>query len=203
MNSEGIQLYIYMYPLSPKLSSHPGCHITLSTLPVLHSRSLLVLHFKYSSVYMSIPNSLTVPSRYTSHTHLCNRKFLLYFYFVSKFICIISFLDSTYNGCQMIFLFCLTYFTQLFFFFNSSVGFPGGSVIKNPPANTGDAGSIPGSGRSLGERNGNPPQCSCLGNPMNRGAWWVTVRGIARFRHDLATKQQQLLKSIICYRYTL
>jgi len=50
---------------------------------------------------------------------------------------------------------------------------PGGSVVKNPPANagdTGDAGSIPGSGRSPGEGNGNPRQYSCLGNLMDRGA---------------------------------
>ena len=46
----------------------------------------------------------------------------------------------------MIFLLCLTYFSQLFFFFYSIMGFPGGSVIKNPPANAGDAGVIPGSG---------------------------------------------------------
>ena len=52
-------------------------------------------------------------------------------------------------------------------------GFPGGSVIKNPPANaeaTVDAGSISGSGRSPRGGNGNPPQYSCLGNPMDRGA---------------------------------
>ena len=48
------------------------------------------------------------------------------------------------------------------------MGFPGGSVAKNPPANAGDVGSIPGSGRSLGEENGNPLQYSCLGNPMKR-----------------------------------
>ena len=44
-------------------------------------------------------------------------------------------------------------------------------MIKNPPANAGDMGSIPGSGRSHGEGNGNPRQYSCLGNPMDRGAW--------------------------------
>ena len=53
-------------------------------------------------------------------------------------------------------------------------GFPGGSVVKNPPASLGDAGSIPRSERSLGEGNSNPFQLSCLGNPMDRGAWWVT-----------------------------
>ena len=50
------------------------------------------------------------------------------------------------------------------------LGFPGGSVVKNPPANAGDAGSIPGSGRSPGEGNGNPLQSSCQENPMDRVA---------------------------------
>ena len=58
-----------------------------------------------------------------------------------------------------------------------SGAFPGGSVIKNPPANAGDADSIPGLGRSPGEGNGNPLQYSCLGNHMDRGAWQVTVHG--------------------------
>ena len=49
------------------------------------------------------------------------------------------------------------------------MGFPGGLVIKNPPANAGDLGLIPGSGRSSGEQTGNPVQYSCLGNPMDRG----------------------------------
>ena len=51
------------------------------------------------------------------------------------------------------------------------MGFPGGSVIKNPPANAGDAVSVPGLGRSPREGNGNPAQYTCLGNPMDRGAW--------------------------------
>ena len=55
------------------------------------------------------------------------------------------------------------------------VGFPGGSVVKNPPANTGDAVSIPGSGKSSGGGNGNPLQYSCLGHPMDGGAWQATV----------------------------
>ena len=53
-------------------------------------------------------------------------------------------------------------------------------VVKNPPANAGDIGSIPGLGSSLGEENGNPLQYSCLENPMDRGAWWATVRGCAQ-----------------------
>ena len=53
------------------------------------------------------------------------------------------------------------------------MGFPGGSVVKNPPANAGDAAFIPGLGRSPGEGNGNPLQYSYLGNPMERGALWA------------------------------
>ena len=56
--------------------------------------------------------------------------------------------------------------------------FPGGSVVKNPPADGGDSGSIPGLGRFPGEGNGNPLQYSCLGNPMGRGAWQATVYGV-------------------------
>ena len=51
-------------------------------------------------------------------------------------------------------------------------------MVKNPTANAGDIGSIPGSGRSPGERNGNPLQYSCLGNAINRGAWWAMVQGV-------------------------
>ena len=60
------------------------------------------------------------------------------------------------------------------------IGFPRGSVVKNPPINAEDTGSIPGLGRSPGEGNGNPLQYSCLENPMNRGAWWATVHGVAK-----------------------
>ena len=57
-----------------------------------------------------------------------------------------------------------------------------GLVVKNPPANVGDArdpGSIPGLGRSSGEGNGNPLQHSCLGNPVDRGIWWAMVHAEA------------------------
>ena len=58
--------------------------------------------------------------------------------------------------------------------------FPGGSVVKNPPANAGEVGSIPGSGKSSGGRNGNPLQYSCLENPMDRGAWLSVSTGSQR-----------------------
>ena len=68
-----------------------------------------------------------------------------------------------------------------------SVGFPGGTVVKNLPANSGDSrdiGSIPGLGRSPG---GNPLQESCLENSMNRGAWQATVHGVAKSQTQLST----------------
>ena len=67
------------------------------------------------------------------------------------------------------------------------VYFPGGSGVKNPPANAGDAGLIPGSRRSPGEGNGSPLQYSCLENSMDRRAWWVTVHGIAKSQIPLST----------------
>ena len=57
-------------------------------------------------------------------------------------------------------------------------GFPSDSVVKNLPANAGDTGLIPGSGRSPGEGNGNPLQCSCLGNPMDKRVERAMVRGV-------------------------
>ena len=62
-------------------------------------------------------------------------------------------------------------------------GFPGGMVVKNPPANAGDAkdmGSIPGSGRYPGGGNGNQLEYFFLGNPMGRGTWWAIVQGVAK-----------------------
>ena len=65
-------------------------------------------------------------------------------------------------------------------------GFPGGAVVKNPPANAGDVRSIPGWGRSPGEGNGNPIQYSCLENPMHGGAWWAIVHGVAKSQTRLS-----------------
>ena len=56
--------------------------------------------------------------------------------------------------------------------------FPGGSVVKNPPANAGDTGLIPASGRSPGVGNDSPLQYSCLGNPMEKGAGWATAHEV-------------------------
>ena len=65
----------------------------------------------------------------------------------------------------------------------SYLGLPVGTVVKNLPASAGetiDSGSIPESGRSPEEGTSNPLQYSCMGNPMDRGAWWATVHGVAK-----------------------
>ena len=80
------------------------------------------------------------------------------------------------------------YFTRKMYLLYGS--FLGGAVVKNPPANTGDArdmGLIPGSGRSPGGGNGNPIQYTCLENPMDRGAWWGAAYGVAKSQTWLST----------------
>ena len=71
-------------------------------------------------------------------------------------------------------------------------GFPGGSVVKNPLASAGDMGAVPRWGRSPRAGNGNPLQNSCLGNPMDREAWWATVHAVIK-ESDFATKPQQTI----------
>ena len=66
-------------------------------------------------------------------------------------------------------------------------GFPQWLSSKESACNAGDTGSIPRSGRSPGGRNGNPLQYSCLGNPMDRGAWQATVHGVAKSQIRLRT----------------
>ena len=68
------------------------------------------------------------------------------------------------------------------------LGFPGGSVVKNLPANAEGASSTPGLGRFPGEGNSNPLQYSCLENPIDRGTWWATVHGVT-VKDDLVTEQ--------------
>ena len=77
------------------------------------------------------------------------------------------------------------------------MGFRGGSLVKSLPANGGDVGLTSGLDGFPGEENGNPLQNSCLGNPMDRGAWQPIVHGgCKRVGHDLVTKQQQISKCI-------
>ena len=70
--------------------------------------------------------------------------------------------------------------SRLLFYLTRARGFPGGSVVKNLPANAGDTGLNPESGRYPGEGNDYPLQYSWLGNPMDRGAWRATVHGVSK-----------------------
>ena len=79
---------------------------------------------------------------------------------------------------------------------NMNEGFPGGSEVKVSACNAGDLGSIPGSGRSPGEGNGNPLQYSCLEDPMERGAWWATVHGVTKSRTRLSDSPHLYQKQI-------
>ena len=67
---------------------------------------------------------------------------------------------------------------------------------KDLPAKAGDVGSIPGLGRSPGGEHGNPLQCSCLENPMDRGAWQATVHGVPK-KSDTVAEQQQHQQRLI------
>ena len=78
------------------------------------------------------------------------------------------------------------------------MGFPGGSVVKNPPGNVGDVGSVPELGRSLGGGNGNSLQYSCLQNSMDSGAWQATVHGVAKSWTQLSTHSHSLSLPPIC-----
>ena len=69
---------------------------------------------------------------------------------------------------------------------NCNMGFPGGSVGEESACDAGYLGSIPGWGRSPEEGSGNPLQCSCLKNPMHRGAWQVTVHGVTKSQTRLS-----------------
>ena len=79
----------------------------------------------------------------------------------------------------------------------SSFSFPGGSEVKASACSAGDLGSIPGSGRSPGEENGDPLQYSCLENPMDGGDWQATVHGVAKSR----TQRSDFTFFLLCFYY--
>ena len=81
------------------------------------------------------------------------------------------------------------------------LAFSGGLVGKKPTCNAGNLGSISGSGRSPGEGNGNPLQYSCLGNPMDKGAWQAAVHGVTRVRQDLVIKLPLPREQLLCGKF--
>ena len=76
--------------------------------------------------------------------------------------------------------------------FRKNLGFPDGSEVKASVCSVGDLGLFSGLGRSPGEGNGNPLQYSCLENPMDRGAWWATVHGVAKSQTRLSNFTRSL-----------
>ena len=75
------------------------------------------------------------------------------------------------------------------------LGFTGGSAGKESVCNAGDLGLIPGLGRSPGEGNGNPLQCSGLENPKDRGAWWASIYGVAKSQTQLSLSQTEQIEA--------
>ena len=130
---------------------------------------------------------MTYDTQYSHHTQSCHCHlslmsynspllFLLWNPWLSHYFKNVPEMCQFHNFCYILYL---------------AWGFPGGSVVKNPPANAGDLGSISGLGRSPGGRNDNPLQYSCLGNSLDRGTWQAIVCGVAKeFGHDsnLTTK---------------
>ena len=78
------------------------------------------------------------------------------------------------------------------------MGFPGGSVVKNTPANAGDVVAVPGSGSPPGEGNGDPLQHSCLGNPMDRGAWRAKIHMVSKSWTRLSTHAYIDIYTCVC-----
>ena len=97
----------------------------------------------------------------------------------------VSVVPSKYLSVSHILSYCI--FNQL--------GFPSGSNGKEPSCNVRDPCSIPGSGRSSGEGNGNPLQYSCLQNPMDRGAWWAIVHEMAKSQTRLSNTAASLVST--------
>ena len=91
---------------------------------------------------------------------------------------------SNWIACLFVF-YSLNFENSLYMLDASHLGFPGGSDGKASVCNAGNMGSIPGFGRSSGEGNGTPLQYSWLENPMDGGAWWAAVHGVARSRTRL------------------
>ena len=114
------------------------------------------------------------------------------------------------------YIFIITYFPiyllskqnvfSLFLYLRTTKVFPGDSKVKASAHNVGDLGSIPGLGRSPGEGNSNPLQYSCLENPMDGGAWWATVHGVAKSRtrlSDYLSQSRSLNKGLVKGRFTI
>ena len=100
-----------------------------------------------------------------------------------------------YKIPPFVFLFVFDFFLYI----NILLSFPGGSEVKNPLANAGDASSIPGLGRFPGGGCGNPLQYSCLQNPMDREAWWAIVNRVANSWTQLSEHTHNILLLLFAF----
>ena len=175
MSSGGIQkLFCGMYSafkysfhefVGEKVASPSYCS-TILGLPLS-----VVFIFVYVGAQLS--KSYTSVYEYYPHKSLESISLALLSFITSNFYSLTLLHSRMYisskNTCFIhLYVACLYIYIQ---------GFPGVSVVKNQPDNTGDMGFIPGLGRSPGEGNGKPLQYSCLENPMGRGAWRAAVLG--------------------------
>ena len=86
---------------------------------------------------------------------------------------------------------------------NHQTGFPDGSVVQNLPAKVGDTGSIPGLGRFPEGKSGYQLQYFCLGNPMDRGAWWATVHGVTKESDTSKQLNNNKNDHVVTYQFVL
>ena len=145
---------------------------------------------QFINLYSLLNIQVNQPARFSLHFHSVNSVLIKYKYEVFwVYICYVTHFYS-YVLFTMRESHCNNYVLMAkdLFTFWPSAGFPGATVVKNPPAHAGDArdtGSIHGLGRSAREGNGNSLQCSCLENPMDRGAWWATIHVVTKSQTQL------------------
>ena len=130
------------------------------------------------------------------------------FYIPSNSMLMFQFLHTLINTYYYVFLITVILVDVEWYLFVVSIciflkttGFPDGSDSKKSACNAGDVGSVPGLGRSPGEGNGSPLQYSCLKSPMDRGAWRVTVHGIAESQIGLSnhtTTNKDIVNLFLC-----
>ena len=159
------KLNVSYYPCQSKLtsiSSHKNTLLSPKTFGHFSTSHLFAL-FQYTA------NSQD--EAISSHSSWYSRTFLPMFTMLDKFYWWSRYFQN--SGRSNLFLYLLL-------LVNTPKGFPCGSEGKESACNAEDPGSIPGSGRSLGEGNGNPLQYSCLENPMNRGTWCARVHGLRK-----------------------
>ena len=131
---------------------------------MLYSKSLLFIHFiSYAILYIYI--------FFYMYTHIKMYIYVLFQIYFPYFLYWVE-LPVLYSRSLLV-----IYYIYIIGYIR---GFPGGSVVKNLPANAGDVGWIPGWGRSPEEGNGNPLWDSCLGNSIDRGAWWAAVHDVKK-----------------------